>query len=180
MLIQVDRLQKRPQEVAIKEPATGFAVLDSLVVQKALTFTTPLQGQLSAVMAGDIIEVFGHISTSLEMTCSRCLTKVPCDLNIDIHLCYSETKEDVLEQHDELELQKDQMGLISYAGKEIDIRPDIEQEIIMALPQHVLCHNDCRGLCPVCGIDLNSSKCSCEPPVFLDGLAALKDFKVKS
>lgn len=131
-------------------------------------------------MAGDIIEVFGRISTSLSMTCSRCLTKVPCDLNIDIQLCYSETKEELLDQHGELELQKDQMGLISYSGKEIDMRPDIEQEIIMALPQHVLCQDDCRGLCPVCGTDLNSSKCNCEPPAFHEGLAALKGFKVES
>ena len=49
-------------------------------------------------------------------------------------------------------------------GVEIcDISDDVRTEITLALPMNLLCRDDCRGLCPECGADLNKGKCSCKP-----------------
>ena len=81
--------------------------------------------------------------------------------------------------HMKTKIQIAKNWLPRYTGTEIDLRPDIEQEIIMALPQQQLCAEDCRGLCPSCGIDLNQGQCDCERPVFHTGLAALKNFRIE-
>ena len=49
-------------------------------------------------------------------------------------------------------------------GTEIcDISEEVRTEITLALPMNLLCKDDCRGLCPECGADLNFEKCSCRP-----------------
>ncbi|MBF0572066.1 MAG: DUF177 domain-containing protein [Candidatus Omnitrophica bacterium] len=43
----------------------------------------------------------------------------------------------------------------------IDLGEEIRQEIIMANPARILCNNDCKGICPKCGVNLNTEKCKC-------------------
>ncbi|MEJ2198058.1 MAG: DUF177 domain-containing protein, partial [Desulfuromonadales bacterium] len=94
-------------------------------------------------------------------------------------LCYSELAGDEKDVAEEVELNSEELGLISFSGTEIDLRPDIQQEIIMAIPQQLVCEDACKGLCPNCGIDLNREQCTCAPPVFHAGLAALKNFRLE-
>src|SRR2546422_5373463 len=60
---------------------------------------------------------------------------------------------------------------------EIDLRPAVREELLLAVPRWVVCRDDCRGLCPRCGKDLNPGPCGCPPAVDQrwKGLAALKD-----
>jgi uncharacterized protein len=46
---------------------------------------------------------------------------------------------------------------------EVDLAPAIREELILAVPRYVLCREDCRGLCPRCGQDLNAGPCGCAP-----------------
>jgi len=48
---------------------------------------------------------------------------------------------------------------------EIDLRPAVPEELLLALPRWVVCREDCRGLCPRCGKDLNAGPCGCPPAV---------------
>lgn len=179
MLIQVDKLKRRPRQIEIDEDASGFAVLRNLVDQGAVDFKDRIRGTLSASWAGKIIEVTGSLQTTVTSSCGRCLKPVTSHLEIELLLCYSDLSDEDVAVAEELEIQREELGLISFSGTEIDLRPDIEQEIIMALPQQLLCAEDCRGLCPSCGIDLNQTQCRCEPPVFHAGLAALKNFRIE-
>jgi len=60
---------------------------------------------------------------------------------------------------------------------EIDLRPAVREELLLAVPRWVVCRDDCRGLCPRCGKDLNAGPCGCPPAADQrwHGLAALKD-----
>jgi uncharacterized protein len=53
------------------------------------------------------------------------------------------------------------MDVITYMGDSIDLRDEVAQQIIMALPFKPLCRNNCKGLCSRCGIDLNHQACQC-------------------
>ncbi|NIP49218.1 MAG: DUF177 domain-containing protein [Gammaproteobacteria bacterium] len=135
---------------------------------------------MQATWAGDVINVSGHLSTVVTLACARCLAPVTSSLEIDLSLCYSNKGEDDNQEvPEELEVRSEELGLITYSGQEIDLRPDLAQEIVMSLPQQLLCSTSCKGLCPNCGVNQNLNTCDCEKPQFHAGLAALKDFKVK-
>lgn len=177
MIIRLDTLKGRPRDVAFEESFTAFPALIDLADQ-GVEFTAPIAGRLTANWAGDVIEVSGRVTTSVRVPCSRCLEPVAEDYDLAVQLCYSLKARLVAEQEAEVELDADDLGLIPISGDEIDLRPEIEQEVIMALPQQALCQEACSGLCPVCGHNLNHSDCRCERPVFHAGLAALKDLKI--
>lgn len=179
MLIQVDRLKKGPRQVEVDEPATDFAVIHELIRQGEIAFEEPIHGQLTAAWAGKIIEVSGRLSSRMTLSCGRCLAPVASELDVDILLCYERVVSESAAVAEEVEIAAEELGLIKFSGQEIDLGPDLEQEIIMALPQQVLCDQSCKGLCPVCGANMNQQSCSCEKPVFHSGLAALKNFKIK-
>jgi len=180
VLIQIDKLKRRPRQIVIDEQSTDFPVLHELVQQGTVVFNDKIHGVLKAAWAGDVIEVTGHLTTRVTSPCGRCLMPVIDPLNIPVTLCYAGLGDDgELDVKEEVELESQELGLILFSGPELDLRPDLEQEIIMALPQQPLCKESCMGLCPVCGCNLNQENCNCSPPVFHAGLAALKHFKVK-
>lgn len=180
MLIQTDKLKRRPRQVVIKEQAADFPVLHDLIDQNTVVFNEMIHGTLEATWAGDVIEVNGRLTTSVTIPCSRCLVPVTEPLDIPVLLCYAGLDVDREPAAvEDLELNREELGLITFSGPEIDMRPDLEQEIIMALPQRPLCKETCKGLCPVCGRNQNQERCGCDIPIFHSGLAALKKFKVK-
>ena len=46
----------------------------------------------------------------------------------------------------------------------VDLTDNIREDILLQLPQRALCRENCRGLCPRCGVDLNKTTCQCTPP----------------
>lgn len=102
-----------------------------------------------------VITVTGQCGVSLQMNCARCLKPVRKDLELVF-----EHRVDVLhpgEDEDELE-----MSLCIRDGKMLDVDQLVHNEILINLPIRVLCKEDCKGICPVCGQDLNEGACSCD------------------
>ena len=179
MNIQLDKLKGRPRQIDIGEPFAGFPALVDLVEHGDVEFTDQIKGHFTATWAGDVVEVSGSLQTSVKLPCSRCLEEVPLQLDIPVVLSYSRMAQGSDGgEADEIELDEDDLGLIPIVGDVIDLRPELENEVIMALPQQVLCRPDCEGLCPVCGQNQNLADCQCERPVFHSGLAALKKLKL--
>ncbi len=142
-------------------------------------FVGRIMGSLTATWAGDVIGVTGRLQSSVKLPCSRCLEGVSLQLQVPVHLTYSR-KEEAVTGGDAMDIELDEtdLSLIPIVGDEIDLRPELENELIMSLPQQVLCKSACEGLCPVCGQNQNLARCECERPVFHSGLAALKTLKI--
>jgi uncharacterized protein len=66
----------------------------------------------------------------------------------------------------------------TYAGKEIDLKPALREQILLQIPSPPLCREDCLGLCPKCGKDLNEGECGCDRTVIDPRWAALKRLQV--
>ena len=180
MLIKIDKLKRRPRQIVIDEQATDSPALRDLIEQGLVSFNETINGTLKVTRSGQIIEVNGHLMTTITSPCGRCLLPVVGQLEVPVTLCYADRdniEEDAFAE--EVEIQSEEISLIPFSGAEIDLQPDLAQEIIMALPQQPLCQEACLGLCPVCGYNLNQGGCDCEPPIFHAGLATLKKFKVK-
>lgn len=141
-----------------------FELPDGLSYDVALTNTG------DGILATGIVR--GHAVT----TCDRCLG--PADLELSSELsCYYLKEEPTGEVADE-----EDFGLIDEANGCVDLSEAIQGGIAMDVPFVVLCREDCKGLCPVCGADLNEGDCGCvvEPdPAFerANPFAALADFK---
>jgi uncharacterized protein len=114
-----------------------------------------------------------------EMECSRCLDQVPVKLEAISEVQYSPLPK-------LLEEQIDDIGIGYYSEEYIDLTDELRESILLELPMTVLCTEDCKGLCPHCGQNLNLSKCDCfdaEPEILRDSgftvLAKLLDIKGK-
>ena len=66
-----------------------------------------------------------------------------------------------------------------YEGETVDCDPLIYEQIVLQIPMKALCREDCRGLCPRCGANLNLSSCSCPDRDVDERLAVLKKLKQK-
>ena len=65
-----------------------------------------------------------------------------------------------------------------FDGKVIEVDPLVREQLALALPAAVLCREDCKGLCMVCGQDLNEKECGCERKMADPRFAKLKDLKL--
>lgn len=100
-----------------------------------------------------ILCIEGRISGKIEAVCSRCLTPFAYDVAAEFLEQYS-NKEAVVAEDEEDELH-------FFQGDEVDITEDVLRQIFLSLPMKFVCQEDCRGFCPYCGINLNTSSCSC-------------------
>lgn len=162
------------------EEIEHFPVLQALVQGKECNFLAPLKVGLRASLISGIVEVVGRVETEVEVPCSRCLNPASVAINAFFELTYVRELPSVDEESDEegIELTAEDMGLILYAGDEIDLTEAIQEQVVLALPLHPLCARECRGLCPQCGANLNETTCGCASQDFNIKFAALNKFKV--
>jgi uncharacterized protein len=88
--------------------------------------------------------------------CRRCLAPVAVPIVADVDALFSQDP-DALEDPSSYPLARDALV--------IDLRPAVREELLLAVPRWVVCREDCRGLCPRCGKDLNAGACGCPAPV---------------
>lgn len=115
-----------------------------------------------------ILEVSGGFSYNLP--CDRCLKPVKNHMELRFsHQVLLESNEKVIEKLDDEDVEYT-------IGKEVDLREIVLKEILLNWPDKVLCKDDCKGLCSVCGQDLNLGDCGCDTFVPDPRWAKLKEF----
>jgi uncharacterized protein len=76
-------------------------------------------------------------------------------------------------------LRTDDLEFSLYDGDQVDLAPLVAEQLILALPSRALCREDCQGLCPQCGINLNLHRCDCEQSARDPRLAVLRTLKLE-
>jgi DUF177 domain-containing protein len=127
-------------------------------------FDFELQGPVSVTgrvdRAGMDMRLRGEIKASLVAPCDRCLREVPLSLDIPFDLLYA-PEDPGANRTGEIELQERDLDFSVYQNDEIDLDELVLEQLELSLPSRVLCREDCQGLCPQCGADLNTEKCNC-------------------
>ena len=103
--------------------------------------------------------VAGRLTGELELNCSRCLEPYTLPVATEFDLRYVPRVENAGEG--EREVEEDDLSTAFYDGDEIDLAQLIMEQFQLALPMKPLCRDDCKGLCPHCGTNLNTGSCSC-------------------
>jgi uncharacterized protein len=110
-----------------------------------------------------LLSVRLSLAASLEGQCARCLADAVLAISDDLmYLYYSRG----LELGKETELQSDDGFMpveIDYWGRTLNLADQVWESLLVLLPVKLLCREDCAGLCPYCGADLNEGPCSCVP-----------------
>jgi len=121
------------------------------------------------------IRLRGRLSTGLELQCARCLDPVPQEVSREFELLYRPLGADA--GRDELSVTDAEAEIGYYQGDGILLEDVLREQVLLALPLKVTCREDCKGLCPHCGKNLNQEQCSCSVPVEDPRWAALKEIR---
>jgi len=126
------------------------------------TALTDLSYLIQIFKAKDEIFVSGEVECLLEDLCYRCLKPTTQKINGVIEATYIYGNEnDTMAKEKQLESLE---NVIYYVGSEIDLFDRVAEAFIIAIPQRFLCSENCKGLCPFCGEDLNENPDhQCEP-----------------
>lgn len=137
-----------------------FRQIDSLTV-KAI-----------AELTGEDMRIRGALRTRVEAECGRCLKPVLLPIEHNFDLTYRPMA--TIAREEELELPEDELDIGFYQGEGIALGDVLAEQVILAVPMKVICREDCRGLCPTCGVDRNAAACSCPAPQPASPFAALR------
>lgn len=109
--------------------------------------------------AGEGILATGLLRAHVEGTCDRCLDPAAFDVTgeVDEYYLFHEPEE-VAEDEDDDEEEGPDYSLVG-PDQTIDLTDALSSALIMETPFVVLCKPDCKGLCPVCGANLNHEDC---------------------
>ncbi|HUO25100.1 MAG TPA: DUF177 domain-containing protein [Candidatus Aquilonibacter sp.] len=123
------------------------------------------------------IRLRGRLAATLELTCARCLEPVRQDISREFELLYRPRGSDA--GRDELSVTDAEAEIGYYQGEGLQLEDVLREQVLLAVPLKVICREDCRGLCPHCGKNLNQEQCSCAGPTEDPRWAALKEIRVR-
>ncbi len=124
------------------------------------------------------IRVAGDVSVKVEFACARCLESLICDVARPFDLLYRPQGTDAMGRA-EISVTAAEAEVGYYQGEGLLLEDVLREQVLLALPLKAICREDCRGLCPHCGRNLNHEQCSCAEPVRDARWSALKDIREK-
>ncbi len=139
-------------------------------------FETPLQSEARIKKAAGLVFISGKVQTILRLQCVRCLREFSYPLSTTFELTLHPSKEAPSEE--ETELGSEEMELNFFEGGEIRLSEIACEQVFLEIPYQPLCQEGCKGLCTVCGKDLNLSACDCVKAELTSGFSALKKLRL--
>jgi len=121
------------------------------------------------------IRLRGRLSTRLELQCARCLEPITQEIKREFELLYRPLGTDA--GRDELSVTDAEAEIGYYQGGGLLLEDVLREQVLLALPLKITCREDCKGLCPQCGKNLNQEQCSCSTEVADPRWDALKEVR---
>lgn len=165
MKIRLDRLYVGEHEVEHRE-SPDILDLDSD------RYRDPVHVVIRWDRRDPYIRVWLDISCNRQSQCDRCLSDFVYSLDTQAELLIQLRNEGIEDNEDP------DYKVVSPSEQELDFTVDIRDAILLAVPSKMLCADDCKGLCPRCGVNLNEETCQCNTEVVnpqWEGLRKLRD-----
>jgi uncharacterized protein len=180
LILHVEQLKDKEFSHEFEENPEVFPIIAEMVKNRECEFLKPLNIRLKAFRIRELFEVQGTFRTSVRLPCSRCLKDFDTPLASDFELTYTKEMPGLMDvfNEEEIELRVEEIGMIYFKGEEINLQQGIQEQVVMALPLQPLCHDNCKGLCPQCGSDLNRRDCGCKRESAPNKFAVLKNLKL--
>ncbi|MDI6755060.1 MAG: DUF177 domain-containing protein [Thermodesulfobacteriota bacterium] len=140
-------------------------------------FTGPIKIHLKLSRSGRVILLRSRIEVRVEWICARCLEPFLRTLTSEFTTSLKPKPDFPLPE--EVELSREDLETDFYQGGEINVAPLVQDQILLTLPPKAICGEECRGLCPKCGNNLNQEGCQCSGELVDPRLEPLKSFRVQ-
>ena len=180
MFIEIHELERRP--VNFDEEFTPGTIDFGEDVQQRTPLKTDGRADLVEEHHGKHkvlkdIRLQGALATTLEFPCARCLEPVVLPVNRKFDLLYRPQGSDAGKE--ELSVTGVEAEIGYYQGEGLLLEDVLREQVLLSVPLRALCREDCKGLCAVCGKNLNHERCSCAQEVADPRWEALKDLRTK-
>jgi len=111
---------------------------------------------------GELFHITGRIKAAPLLQCSRCLKEFSFPIDAEVDFDFAPVSALEADRDHEHELAPSELEMEFYDGDEIEPADIIKEHLLLALPMVPLHSEKCKGLCTVCGTDLNRADCGCE------------------
>ncbi|UCF41605.1 MAG: DUF177 domain-containing protein [Gemmatimonadota bacterium] len=146
--VELRALHDGPIETTADVPADAPLLAD---VDFVLAEAVHVGGRLMESGAGRYYW-HGRLTSALTAKCRRCLAEVSVKLDAEVRTLFTEDP-----------AEDETAYAVAPEAGELDLSDMVREELILAVPEYVLCREECQGLCAQCGKDLNDGPCSCRP-----------------
>ena len=120
-----------------------------------VTLHDAVEVNLRAMLAGTgQVVVRGSVQAELEQDCRRCLEPVRGKLDEEVTMVFVSSEDAGAEEDDEARV-------FDAGAPELDLSVPVLEEVVLAIDPYVVCEPECKGLCPRCGVNLNTDSCTC-------------------
>lgn len=178
MRINISEILANPSVIRQYKVCPEFEKLELTHTSYPVSYKEPFVLTVSNKAGRLLLE--GETRVNLLMPCDRCLDEVeiPFPIHIDTRVKPYQASDGTSDAPDHDSSDSDLTDPDEYSfldGCILDVDKLVSDEIVVALPTKVLCKEDCKGLCSVCGTNLNHSSCSCDRSVGDPRMAAIRD-----
>ena len=125
---------------------------------------------------GDAYYLNGKYEIDVQAECDVCLQQVTIHLDNDFDLSLF-TAEDRIEPDRDIEISVQEPNIDYYEGQKIHITQYFEDQLLLDMPITIRCREDCKGICPTCGVNRNTESCQCRDETVNSPFSILKDLK---
>jgi uncharacterized protein len=169
------RIEIGQLEGGAKPFAHTYEPEELILDEESARLTEAPQVRGSASLRGQEVRLRGNVSARAEVDCDRCLKAIEVPIETEFDVTYVPASN--YAANETAELQEADLLVSVYEGDEIDVDEIVREQILLALPARALCGEECKGLCPVCGVDRNTNGCACEEKETDPRWSALKDLR---
>jgi uncharacterized protein len=172
--IRIEDITADAKEMAFAEPEQEINRILGEGPIREYHLEGPVEVSVSFYRAGTELFFAGMLKTRTGALCARCLEDFDLPGDRPFRLVLSPKSIG----YDDDNLRAEDLEFSLYEGEEVDLSPLIREQVLLALPTRPLCLEDCRGLCPHCGVNLNRTTCGCRLETFAPRLDALRSLKL--
>ncbi|MBR3382060.1 MAG: DUF177 domain-containing protein [Clostridia bacterium] len=126
--------------------------------------SAPVTVDLDYSFDGEGFRLTGTLSAEVVMNCTKCNDEFTQGFTVEFDERFLRVSE----------TEAEEMEVYPFSGEKLDLTKLVQDTVLLNAPMYGLCKPDCRGLCPVCGANLNNTQCSCTLPDDGNPFAALK------
>lgn len=173
MFINLNDIQREPLEI---DAALAVGELEGPGGERMPVTGARLQGEASRGDHG--VDLDAHLEATVEVLCSRCTEplRLPISTELSLTLVPAVGREPDPEEGPR---EEEEDRLFQVEDGKADLAAVAREQLYLALPLKPICREDCKGLCPVCGVNRNHEECACAAEEIDPRLAPLLQFKLR-
>jgi uncharacterized protein len=171
MFIVLKDIQREPLSI---DAALSVGDLEGPGGERMSVRNARLSGE--AIREDHGVDLEARLTATVQVLCSRCTEPISLPVDTDVSLRLVPAGGEAPGQEDEAR-DGDEVRRFEVQDGKADLESIAREQIYLALPLKPICRDDCKGLCPVCGVNRNQEACACEAEDIDPRLAPLLQFK---